>query len=353
MKKELMIRAVVAVMFFCLSAIAGGAENVASLVFRLPTDNHALTEGKPEAFYMYTDRLFEKVKSKPWTGGQYGFVRTPVRFAAGVYCVKFHEGLDIRPVKRDVAGEPLDEVRPMAPGRVVHVSSDPRKSNYGRYVVLEHILEEGKIYSLYAHMAEVSCREGQQVGTGNRLGKMGHSGVGLNRERSHVHVEICLLLNRNFQEHYDRLKISEPNAHGIYNGLNLVGFDASDVLRLCQTGEPFSLRRYFAGLEEQYRVRVPFFGKKPDFLQRYPFLWSNSQNIKEQKSLDISFTGAGVPIRVTPSLETVEEAKVVFAKPWPFDQKFRTLSRVSGSSKTPVLTAAGKRYISLLMIGAQ
>ncbi len=347
------VRVAVVAMLFCLPVLVAGEANVAHLVFRLPTDNCALTEGKPEEFYMYTDRNFEGVKSKPWTGGQYGFMRTPARFAAGVYCIKFHEGLDIRPVKRDAVGEPLDEVRPMAPGKVVHVSSDPRKSNYGRYVVVEHALEEGKIYSLYAHMAEVSCRTGQRVGTGNRLGRLGHSGVGLNRERSHVHVELCLLLNRNFQEHYDRLKISEPNAHGIYNGLNLAGFDVSEVLKLCQNGKPFSLRQYFAGLEEQYRIRVPYFGKKPDFLQRYPFLWSNPQRINDPKSLDISFTGAGVPIRVMPSEEAVEEAKVISAKPWPFDQKFRTISRISGSSKTPVLTASGKRYVSLLMIGSR
>lgn len=341
-------------MFFTAAALSQAAPIGAfEAVFRLPTDNQALLEGHPEEFYMYVHRLFEGKRTKEWTGGQYGFVRTPIRFSTGVYCTKFHEGLDIKPVKRDARGEPLDEVRPMAPGVVVHVSEDPRKSNYGRYVVVEHELPEGKIYSLYAHMASVSCKTGQRVGTGNRLGVMGHSGVGLDRERSHVHVELCLLMNRRFQEHYDGMKIAAPNAHGIYNGLNLVGFDASAVLLACREGRAFSLKQHFSGLEEQYRVRVPFSGAMPDILLRHPFLWNDPDQIKHPASLDISFTGAGLPFRITPSKEAVPAPRVVAAKPWPFDQKFRTLSRVTGSSKEPVLTNSGKNHINLLMLGAQ
>ena len=46
------------------------------LRLQLPTDNDALFTGKLEDFYMYVDRNFEGEVSKPWTGGQYGFVRT-------------------------------------------------------------------------------------------------------------------------------------------------------------------------------------------------------------------------------------------------------------------------------------
>ena len=38
----------------------------------LPTDNVRIFSADPSQFYMYTDRLFEGVRSKPWTGGQYG-----------------------------------------------------------------------------------------------------------------------------------------------------------------------------------------------------------------------------------------------------------------------------------------
>lgn len=334
------------------SAVSAPAAPAPDLVYRFPTDNEALAAKRPEEFYMYTDRNFEGVKSKPWTGGCYGFTRTQVRTASGPVCVQFHEGIDIRPVKRDARGEPLDEVRPMAPGVVVHASTDPRKSNYGRYVVVEHTVPEGNIYSLYAHLASVACREGQRVGTGNKLGTMGHSGAGLNRERSHVHVELCLLLNTNFQQYYDSLRLSTPNAHGIYNGMNLAGVDVSQVLLACCDGKPFCLRQFFAGLEEQYRVRIPFQGTYPDWIRRYPFVWHNPKGLKQAASIDISFTGEGVPFRATPSTESVEGPVVVWAKPWPFDQKYRTVSRVSGSSRAPALTPAGLRYIRLLSLGS-
>lgn len=333
-------------------ASAAPAVPPADLSFRFPTNNEALAD-RPEEFYMYTDRNFEGVKSKPWTGGCYGFSRTLVRTASGPVCVQFHEGIDIRPLKRDASGEPLDEVRPMASGLVVHVSADPRKSNYGRYVVVEHSVPEGKIYSLYAHLASVVCRVGQRVGTGNKLGVLGHSGAGLNRERSHVHVELCLLLNTRFQEHYDAMKLSTPNAHGIYNGMNLAGFDVSKVLLTCSSGGPLGLRQFFAGLEEQYRVRVPFKGIYPDWIVRYPFLWHNPKRLKKAASIDISLTAEGVPFCASPSTEAVEAPAVVFARPWPFNQKYRTVSRVSGSSRAPVLTPSGRRYIQLLMLGTQ
>lgn len=48
----------------------------------------------------------------------------------------------------------------VAGGIVVHASANPAHSNYGRYVVIEHWLKDGPLYSLYAHLASVNCREG-------------------------------------------------------------------------------------------------------------------------------------------------------------------------------------------------
>jgi hypothetical protein len=58
------------------------------------------------------------VISHPWQGGQYGFVRDPVETAAGTIYTRFHEGMDIRPMRRDARGEPIDEVRAVAGARV-------------------------------------------------------------------------------------------------------------------------------------------------------------------------------------------------------------------------------------------
>src|SRR5438876_9611828 len=80
----------------------------------LPTDNDALFSGDGPAFYQSVDRDYNGVKSAPWEGGQYGFVRDPKSTGGGVVYTRFHEGIDIRSVHRDANGEPLDEVRAIA-----------------------------------------------------------------------------------------------------------------------------------------------------------------------------------------------------------------------------------------------
>ena len=89
-----------------------------------PTENQALLEGRPQDFFMYVNRDFEGEKSKPWQGGQFGFVRGPIRNGDKVTCIQFHEGIDIRPVHRDAEGNPTDEVRAAGAGAVVHVSRE-------------------------------------------------------------------------------------------------------------------------------------------------------------------------------------------------------------------------------------
>ena len=235
----------------------------ADIAVRFPTSNTALLNDRPQDFYMYVDRNFEGQKSQPWQAGAYGFTRTLVRTQAGPVATKFHEGIDIKPLKRDAAGVPLDDVHPVAGGIVVHASANPAHSNYGRYVVIEHWLKDGPLYSLYAHLASVNCREGDQVGTGNVIGRLGYSGAGLNKTRAHLHLELCLKLQDNFQPWYDSLKMGTPNRHGNYNGLNLAGFDAAPVLIHCKDGEEFSLSRHISSLPVQYVVRVPSTGKIP------------------------------------------------------------------------------------------
>ena len=185
---------------------------MADIVVRFPTENTALLDNRPQDFYMYVDRNFEGKKSQPWEAGAYGFTRTLVRTQAGPVAVKFHEGIDIKPLGRDASGTPLDDVHPVAGGTVVHASANPTHSNYGRYVVIEHQLADGPLYSLYAHLASVSCKEGDRVGTGNVIGKLGYSGVGLNKTRAHVHLELCLKLQDDFENWYSSLKLGTPTA---------------------------------------------------------------------------------------------------------------------------------------------
>mgnify|MGYP003336709827 CR=1 FL=1 len=99
----------------------------AGIDLRLPTENHHLFDD-PAKFYMYVDRDFEGVKSKPWQAGSYGFVRTECRFGEQVVCVKFHEGIDISPVNRDKVGNPLDMISSIADGRVFTYGAEGRLS---------------------------------------------------------------------------------------------------------------------------------------------------------------------------------------------------------------------------------
>ncbi len=336
---------------FCL--LAGAILPSQAIIIRLPTKNDALFQGKPEDFYMYVDRIYEGEKSKPWEGGSYGFVRTLLKTEAGPVPIKFHEGLDIKALERDSAGNPLDEVHPVAGGTVVHVSSQPGASNYGRYVVIQHETPDGPLYSLYAHLAATSCQVGEKVGTGNVIGKLGYSGVGINKERAHVHLELALMLSDQFQQWYDNRKLGTPNKHGLYNGLNLAGFNAADALLHCKDGADFSLSTYIKSLTPQYVVRVPN-TVRPNILKRYPFLETQPAQplAGPQASWEIAFTGPGVPISVTPSAIPCTAATVIQAVPHPFNQLHRTCNRVKGSSKDPVLTPSGQSYIRLLTQGS-
>lgn len=319
------------------------AEDRTDLVYRLPTENDALFRGDMEGFYMYCDRTFEKVHSQPWEAGSYGMVRNPFRASdQTVMFSRFHEGIDIKPMRRDAAGEPLDEVRPIAPGRVVYACSRTGLSNYGRYVVVAHEVPEGTIYSLYAHLARVDAEEGQVVGTGNVLGLLGHSGAGINRVRSHCHLEVCMLIN----EHYDRFA-PKSNKHGIYNGLNLVGVNAADLLLACRNGEPLSFSRYVSSLPEHYRVRVPCKGPI-DLLVRYPFLYKGSWN-PCPPSIDLAFTAEGVPIGAWPAQEKVSRPKVISCKPMPTVQQNCTVNRVRNKSSDATLTVSGLRYLNTFL----
>ena len=75
----------------------------------LPTNNDALfREGGPQ-FYQYVERVYKGVKSTPWEGGQYGFVRDPAETSEGVVYTRFHEGIDIRCIHRDANNEVVDQ----------------------------------------------------------------------------------------------------------------------------------------------------------------------------------------------------------------------------------------------------
>src|ERR1700676_3433049 len=188
--------AVVTALFMSTSAMVGQHETVD---LALPTDNDALFRGDGPAFYQHIERDYHGEKSTPWEGGQYGFVRDPIETASGIIYTRFHEGIDIRPLQRDAQGEPLDEVRAIADGKVVHTNPVPGYSNYGRYIVIEHTWNGSPYYSLYGHLSSIRAQTGQSVRKGEPIAVMGHTGAGLNTDRAPLHFELNLMLTRNFE----------------------------------------------------------------------------------------------------------------------------------------------------------
>src|SRR5262245_47053143 len=114
-------------LFFAMNMRAFAAD--LPLNIALPTENRALLRGDGAEFYQVIERNLHGVISYPWQGGQYGFVRDPRDLARETVYTRFHEGMDIRPLQRDARGEPLDEVRAMADGKVVYTNQRAGTSN--------------------------------------------------------------------------------------------------------------------------------------------------------------------------------------------------------------------------------
>jgi len=311
-----------------------------------PTANRALVEGKPQDFFMYVDRDFEGEKSKPWQGGQYGYVRGPVRQGERVVYIHLHEGLDIRPLKRDAQGNPLDSVLAAADGRVVHTNMMPGASNYGRYVVIEHREAGSPFYTLYAHLAGISVQPGQAVRQGETIGQLGFTGVGINRERAHVHFEVCMMLSRHYDAWHSTVFPRDPNRHGLYNGLNLVGADPARLLVEANANPSLTLRDYFSSLEPAFKIAVrnsPSF----DLIRNYPWLVPAGQP-SNPKSWVISFSRHGVPVKVEAYDQPLTVAKAVWVKNTGENLKQLTKGFMSGSVSAPQLTDSGQRFARLL-----
>lgn len=311
-----------------------------------PTQNRALAEGQPQDFFMYVDRDFEGEKSKPWQGGQFGYVRGPVRSNGIISYLQLHEGVDIRPLTRDPQGNPLDLVKAAAAGRVVHASKEARASNYGRYVVLEHTWDGCRYYTLYAHLASISVEPGQTLAQGATLGVMGFTGAGINQERAHVHFEVCLLLSDNFEGWHSTNFPGNANHHGIYNGLNLVGVDPSRVLLEANQNPAFKITDIIRASEPVFQLTVK---NSPNFslLKRYPWLLVPG-SAANPPAWTISFSRHGVPLKIEAAATPVNGPVLAWVKDTGQAYSHITKGLVGGSPGAPRLTDSGVRFGQLL-----
>lgn len=314
----------------------------------LPTDNDALFRGDGPAFYQYIERDYLGEKSTPWEGGQYGFVRDPKETGAGIVYTRFHEGIDIRALQRDARSEPLDEVRAIAEGKVVHTNSVPGYSNYGKYIVIEHQWDGSNYYSLYGHLSSIAVQEGHHVRKGERIAVMGHTGAGLNQERAHLHLELNLMMNRRFEDWHDAFFKKDPNRNGIYNGINLTGLNIAKLYLLLRKNPALTIAEFVAGEETFYKVVLP---KSSSFElpKRYPWMVKAASEGETPASWEISFARTGLPLKIEPSNRQVAQPELTYVKKSKVDCSHLTHDIVAGRGERAHLTEGGRNFMRLLI----
>jgi Peptidase family M23 len=335
---------VFALLFSAPTEIHTAQNQVLDLV--LPTDNDALFSGDGPAFYQYVDRDYNGVKSTPWEGGQYGFVRDPKSTGEGVVYTRFHEGIDIRSVHRDANGEPLDEVRAIADGQVVHVNLVPGYSNYGKYIVIEHRWADSNYYSLYGHLSSVAAQAGETVRRGQRIAVMGYTGTGINRERAHLHLELCLMFSRQFEPWYDTFFRNDPNHHGIYNGMNLAGLDVARLYLALRKNPALTIPEFLADEQTFYKVTLPK-ARHFDLPTLYP--WMLAAGKRSGSSWEVSFARSGVPLRIEPTDKRVVQPELTYVKSSAAEFSYLTRDVVSGRGANAHLTGYGAQLMRLLI----
>src|SRR5947199_2074981 len=330
---------------FALGCSIGMGENQA-VDLGLPTDNDSLFSGGGAAFYQYIERDFKGVKSTPWEGGQYGFVRDPVETSAGVVCTRFHEGIDIRPLRRDARGEPLDEVRAIADGKVVHTNLVPGYSNYGKYIVIEHRWDGSSYYSLYGHLSSIHVHPGDSVTRGQAIAVMGYTGVGINRERAHLHLEFDLMFSHQFEAWHDAFFRNNPNHNGIYNGLNLAGLDVARLYLALHKNPSLTIAEFLSGEETFYKVTLPKAGNF-ELPKLYPSMLAGNRN--RQASWEVSFASSGVPLKIEPSDKQVTQPELSYVKKTSINYSYLTRDIGSGHGAAAQLTGYGAQLMRLLI----
>ncbi len=336
----------IAVLQFAVSLSMHGQTAEPNLDLALPTENAALFHGGGAQFYQHIERDYKGVKTTPWQGGQYGFVRNPLETAAGIVYTRFHEGIDIRPTQRDARGEPQDEVHAIAAGKVVYTNVVPRFSNYGNYIVVEHRWGGSPYYSLYGHLGSISARTGERVARGEVVGVMGYTGEGLNQERAHLHLELNLMLSGDYEKWHQTFFPTDPNHHGLYNGINLTGIDIARLYLALQKRPSLTLPQFLAQEETFYRVRIPA-AKHFHLLELYPWMAAGKAD-GEVMAWEVSFNRAGVPLKIAPLNLPVTEPQLSYVKKRGIDYSYLTRGQLGGRAENATLTESGKRLMRLL-----
>ena len=260
-------------------AIALSATYASELLW--PTESKAFAEGEPPV------KFLQPTASGNPMSGAFGDVRNNG--------YKFHEGIDIRPVRRNRKGEALDEVYFAMDGTVRMINKIAGNSGYGRYVVVSHEDADVEVYTLYAHLSEIDAgfSIGSRVKAGQKVGIMGRSAsYPIAKAQSHLHFEIGLRLGDSFDRWYISKKYRQKNHFGNFNGMNLYGFDPLAFFYAAKEGRINSgFAGYIQSLPTAFVVRV-YTRSVPDFVKIYPALTDSNGH---DCGWDIHFTWYGLP----------------------------------------------------------
>lgn len=273
-----------------LAAFEPGQARAERIELIWPTPNTAFFEGRG------IEDFIQPTASGEITSGLFGGVRS-----GGA---QFHEGLDLKPLRRDRQGEPMDSIFAVMPGIVRYINRAPGESNYGRYIVVEHTAQSLPLNSFYAHLSAIAegLKIGDRVERGQVIATMGRSanGAAIPKARAHLHFELNLLLTQNFQSWYNWKKFGSRNSHAIWNGMNLVGIDPLEFYTAYRSGSVDDFAPYVTGLKPAVRVRIAtrFI---PDFVGRYPALLTRKLPPADQfAGWEVLFSDLGVPFSWTP-----------------------------------------------------
>ncbi len=318
------------------------AFGAAEVRLELPTENRALFEGRPDDF-------FQPTISRREISGHFGFVRTgqpePAR-----YFERFHKGIDIRPVRRDPAGRPLDPVTAAAPGRVVYTNRAANRSNYGLYVVIEHQFGFHRAHTFYAHLNRIEVKEGDLLQTGDRVGILGFTGAGINLERAHLHFEFTFLLNRDYagwynsEAHKFEPRVT-PNDHGNHNGLNHMGIDPIPILEATRRSQPPTIGQIFAAERVQFRVHVPAGRDYFCWQKRFPEMVQGGIDGPLPAAWEIDCTRTGIPLHFRRLDQPVPDPVLAWFRPNLSLQDWFTRGLIEGRGHEQ-LSRQGKKWAS-------
>ena len=309
--------------------------------WQFPTENRYLLEDKPEKFFQPT--ISRRLKS-----GMFGFVRTTEPEPARIF-ERFHKGVDIRPLRRDEKGGPLDVVGAIADGVVVRVNEDEMISDYGKQVIVKHLWGEQPVYSIYGHLASIRARVNQPVTAGDPLGVMGWTGPGLERSRAHLHLEIAFQINPRFEDWIQTAKpgrLWEPNRHGEWNGLNLMGIDPVPLLLAAHQGKPKTWQEALAAQPGGFIADVP----APKARVNWTDWVQVEENCTGAQSWRVEMTPWGLPLRVSALALPVEGPRLVANPGRPNEGKYYCRGLVEADGKGGMrLSKFGGQYLEMMM----